>query len=262
MSEQGQVIGHYGRADVLSRVVAAARATAADPDRLTASDFRSQDQLHAGGFAATERLAAAAGFVAGEGLLDAGSGLGGSARYLVERYGVTVDAVDLTPDFVAAAREIDRLCGLDRLITQHLGSVLALPFNPGLFDVVWCQYVAMNVDDKPKMFAEFFRVLKPGGRLVLALAAAGPAGPPVYPMPWARSADYSFLVTPQAITQGLTSAGFRLRTVDLPPPAARPDGPVKAAAMGDQMAAVQAAFVEAMAAGQVQPMSVIADRPA
>ena len=69
-----------------------------------------------------------------------------------------------------------------------------LPYPDRSFDVVWSQNVTMNVEDKPRMFAEAFRVLVPGGVYTFSHFAQGPAGAPYYPLPWAR--DASFLRRP------------------------------------------------------------------
>jgi ubiquinone/menaquinone biosynthesis C-methylase UbiE len=78
-------------------------------------------------------------------------------------------------------------------ITVREASVTALPFEDRRFDHVWSQNVTMNVADKRAMFAEAFRVLKPGGRFSFSHLALGAAGEPHYPVPWASDASYSFL---------------------------------------------------------------------
>lgn len=123
-------------------------------------------------------------------------------------YGCRIDAIDLTPQFVAAAERLNALCGLVDKIAMRAGSVTDLPYDDGCFDHVWSQNVTMNVADKRRMFAEAYRVLKPGGRFSFSHLARGPAGEPYYPLPWAMDASYSFLGTPQDILQGLRDAGF------------------------------------------------------
>jgi SAM-dependent methyltransferase len=68
--------------------------------------------------------------------------------------------------------------------------------------------VAMNIADKAAFYGEIHRVLRPGGWLVLSEAAQGPEGPPDYPTPWARTAESSFLATPEETRAGLAAAGF------------------------------------------------------
>jgi SAM-dependent methyltransferase len=66
----------------------------------------------------------------------------------------------------------------------------------------------MNIADKAALYAEIFRVLRPGGWLVLSELAQGPGGAPDYPAPWALTAESSFLATPVATRAGLEAAGF------------------------------------------------------
>ena len=77
--------------------------------------------------------------------------------------------IDLSDDFIDTAHLLNQWCGVakDGTITLKQGSLLALPYPDGLFDAVLCQHVLLNIEDKPKAFAEFSRVLAPGGKLIL-----------------------------------------------------------------------------------------------
>jgi SAM-dependent methyltransferase len=70
--------------------------------------------------------------------------------------------------------------------------------------------VSMNIADKAGLYREIRRVLKPGAWFVLAEIAQGPAGPPTYPTPWARTAETSFLATPEETRDALAAAGFTI----------------------------------------------------
>lgn len=98
--------------------------------------------------------------------------------------------------------------GLDGLIDYQQGNATDLPFEDNEFDVVWTEHVAMNIPDKRRLYGEMHRVLRPGGTLAIHDVLAGPAGPVLFPVPWARTADTSFLVSPEALRELLVESGF------------------------------------------------------
>lgn len=53
-------------------------------------------------------------------------------------------------------------------------------------------------------------MLKPGGTLAIYDVLAGPTGPVHFPVPWARTPDASFLVTPDELRSLLEGAGFEI----------------------------------------------------
>ena len=71
-------------------------------------------------------------------------------------------AIDLTPNFVEAARILTARCGLRDRVEIRQANALALPFQNGTFDHVWSYAVTMNIADKAGLAREVARVLKPG----------------------------------------------------------------------------------------------------
>ena len=88
---------------------------------------------------ATAQLADLVEITPGDEILDAGSGIGGTARYVAERSRCHVVAVDLTEEYCAAARWLNRLVGLDDRITVRQGDVTDLPFGDATFTLRACR---------------------------------------------------------------------------------------------------------------------------
>jgi len=202
---------HYGSANVAGRIFDALKQAGEDPGRLKPEMLYPLDQFHGGGVGATKANTAKLGLGAASHVLDVGSGVGGPARYMALTYGCKVTGIDLTEEFVAAARDLTARCGLaDRIEFQH-GNALALPFADAGFDAATCFNVTMNIEDKAGVAREIARVLKPGGRLAYTETGIGPnAAPPYFPLPWAREPAVSFLVSPARLREGLERAGFRI----------------------------------------------------
>jgi sarcosine/dimethylglycine N-methyltransferase len=177
-------------------------------DALQASDLAMLEDFHSLGRLATVALVDLAQIGEGDRVLDAGTGIGGTARLIATERGARVTAVDLTPEYCDVARWLNGLVGLTDRIEVRTADVTDLPFDAGSFDVVVSQHVQMNVADKRRLYAEARRVLVPGGRLALWDATAGPAGPLHLPVPWATAPEQSHLVTPERLADLLHEAGF------------------------------------------------------
>lgn len=179
-----------------------------DFDRLTPGELASLEDFHTMGRYATAQLVELARITGDTRVLDAGSGVGGTARYIADRYGCEVTAVDLTDEYCATNRWLNRLVGLDGRISVHQADVTELPFDRATFDVVISQHVQMNVADKARMYGEARRVLKDGGRLALWDITIRDCERLEYPLPWADHAERSHLVSPGELRTLVESAGF------------------------------------------------------
>jgi ubiquinone/menaquinone biosynthesis C-methylase UbiE len=85
------------------------------------------------------------------------------------------EGIDLSPVMLGHARE--RLARKGKTSSYHLqeGSAYALPYESGSFDCLFNTYMLdlLPVEDYPRLLGEFMRVLKPGGRLMIASFAQG-----------------------------------------------------------------------------------------
>ena len=172
------------------------------------SDLAMLEDFHSLGRLATVALIDLAQIGEGDRVLDAGTGIGGTARLIAAERGAHVTAVDLTPEYCEVASWLNDAVGLGDKIDVRTADVTQLPFDAASFDVVVSQHVQMNIADKRRLYAEARRVLVPDGRLALWDATAGPGGPVHLPVPWATSPGQSHLVTPDALAELLREAGF------------------------------------------------------
>lgn len=122
-----------------------------------------------------ERMASGLGLVAGARVLDLGSGFGGSARYLAETFGCTVQALNLSEVENDRHRQLNAARGLTGRIEVVDGSFESVPFPDSSVDVVWSQDAFLHSGNRLRVLEEIRRVLKPGGRLVFTdpMAADG-----------------------------------------------------------------------------------------
>lgn len=105
----------------------------------------------------------------GEVVLDLGSGAGFDCFLAAQRVGSTgrVIGVDMTPDMVEKARENIRK-GSYRNVEFRLGEIENLPVADSSVDVVISNCVINLSPDKKRVFAEAYRALKPGGRVMVS----------------------------------------------------------------------------------------------
>jgi SAM-dependent methyltransferase len=202
------VRAHYRPAGLIERLRMALAALGPESERLTPRRLGGLDQFHTRGLAATLEIATLAGVTADTTVLDVGSGLGGPARLLAATYGCRVAGVDLSDSFVEAARYLTERTGQTGQVSFQTGSALDLPFEAGAFDVALLQHVAMNIADRGRLYREIRRILRPGGRMaIFDVVAAG--GEPVFPVPWAQTAETSFLLTAVETRDAIERSGFR-----------------------------------------------------
>jgi sarcosine/dimethylglycine N-methyltransferase len=175
---------------------------------LQPADLAPLEDFHTMGRMATSQLVDLVGITGQDHVLDAGSGIGGTSRFIANRCGCRVTAVDLTDEYCETSRWLNRLVGLDDRISVRQADVTALPFADATFDIVFSQHVQMNVADKARLYAEARRVLVDDGRLALWDITSGDRGELGYPLPWADHRGQSHLATPDQLRTAIETAGF------------------------------------------------------
>lgn len=116
----------------------------------------------------------------GERLLDLGSGAGLDAVLASQAVGPAgaVVGLDGADSMVAKARHVAALAGAGNVTFQH-GPAEAMPFGADTFDAAHVNGLFNLCPDKPPVAQELFRVLRPGGRAVVAEITYAEARPPV-----------------------------------------------------------------------------------
>jgi len=153
---------------------------------------------------------AIASLTPGEVVLDLGAGAGFDC-FLAARAvgpGGAVIGVDMTPEMVAKARENARTAGYEN-VDFRLGEIEHLPVADASVDVIISNCVINLSPDKPAVFREAFRVLRPAGRIAVSDVVATAA----LPEEWLGdmrllSACISGAVTVGELAAMLAAAGF------------------------------------------------------
>src|SRR6266542_6154198 len=173
-----QINRHYGRIDLADAILHWLAEQGKDLDALTVEDLAPVDQYHGGRLLSTQNLAELAGVTAETRVVDLGGGIGGPARFLASTFGCTVDVVDLTAEFCRVGEVLTEKLRVADKVSFHCASATETSLPAGAYDLVWMQNAAMNIEDRPALYREVRRLLRPNGRYVFQEAMAGDGGPP------------------------------------------------------------------------------------
>jgi cyclopropane fatty-acyl-phospholipid synthase-like methyltransferase len=128
-----------------------------------------QRRSHADSLLNTNRvLAEIADIQPGMRVLDAGCGIAGSSMWLAERRGATVVGITPVGTQVERARRIVAARGLAHAVVVEQADYTATPFPDASFDVVWALESVCHASAKAAFYRESARLLRPGGRLIVA----------------------------------------------------------------------------------------------
>ena len=101
-------------------------------------------------------------------ILDVGCGIGGSSLYLAQKYSAEVTGITLSPVQAARAQLRSQTAGLTAQTQFLVADALDMPFPDQRFDLVWSLESGEHMPDKQQFLQTCYRVLKPGGTLLMA----------------------------------------------------------------------------------------------
>lgn len=156
--------------------------------------------LRPGGVTLTRRLLSLADLCPGAVVLDAGCGCGGTLA-LLRGAGVQALGLDVRPDFLCQAH------AQGHGVMQ--ADMAALPVATQSLDAVFCE-CAWNLSKKEQALTEFFRVLRPGGRLFLTdIFARG-----IQSNTWPVHCCFAQATDMHTLTEQVVRAGFCLEVLE------------------------------------------------
>ena len=147
----------------------------------------------------------------GKTILDIGCGSGGITLHMVEKHGADhAMGFDVELPVVEAARRRAEKLGLSVRASFIQAPPGPLPFIDGMFDVVFSKDALLHVPDKDALFADIFRVLKPGGVFAASNWMISHDGEPSPEMKdYIAAEGLSFaMASPARYTQAMRRAGF------------------------------------------------------
>lgn len=146
-------------------------------------------------------------------ILDAGCGIGGSSIWLAKEFGAHVTGITVSPKQKEKAEQHASESGVENLTTFYVRDYLHTEFSDNSFDIVWGLESVCYAENKEDFIREAYRILKPGGKIVVAdgfLERAPRKGKEeeIYNT-FLRGFILSNLATADGFRQGLINAGFR-----------------------------------------------------
>ena len=96
-------------------------------------------------------------------ILDVGSGMGGPARYIANKTGAEITAIELQSDQNNLAKDLTKKCGLSNKVNHICGDILDYDFKNQTFDAVVSWLTLYHIDNHEILLKKLFDLLNPNG---------------------------------------------------------------------------------------------------
>ncbi len=214
MTKSNTISDHYARGKLVSSIQSALQSSGIPLEEVTVNDLGPVDEFHTGGRVATAHLLEKTSLQQNDKVLDIGCGIGGTGRFIADQYAVSVRGIDLTPEYIETAKVLNNWVSLSNRIDVVAGDATALPYADEDFDAAIMLHVGMNIAEKPRLFSEIHRVLRPGGHFSLYDVMGKSDATFELPVPWATDSSMSYIQSSAEYIAQLESEGFQIESIE------------------------------------------------
>jgi len=132
-----------------------------ESDNLSVEDLTKFDQFHYHGTDAIDLAIRILGINNNSKILDIGSGIGGPARYIANKTGAEVTAIELQSDQNNLASDLTKRCGLTVKVNHICGDILDYDFKDQKFDAVVSWLTLYHISDHQILLKKLYDLLNP-----------------------------------------------------------------------------------------------------
>ncbi len=209
-----QVASHYSNTRIVDSILLGLERAGIERASVSVDDLGPVDEFHTGGRIATEHLLKDLQFDTHKKTLDIGCGIGGTSRFLANRFDTTVSGIDLTSEYVEAGIILNQWVSLEDRITLQCGDANNILSENEVFDLAVMLHVGMNISDKAALFSEVARLLKRGGEFAIYDVMKKDEAQIQFPVPWASNESMSFVEPIEHYKHCLEGAGFSIEKTE------------------------------------------------